>query len=64
VTKAVYFEVLREVLDLIGCCEQNDSIQIVRKMKQIVPEFLSKNSSYELLDAKAGKEKNALLINA
>jgi FlaA1/EpsC-like NDP-sugar epimerase len=38
------------ILDLIGSCNQDDSFGIVNKMKKIIPEFISKNSEYELLD--------------
>jgi hypothetical protein len=30
--------------------EKNDNFELVKKMKEIVPEFISKNSVYEVLD--------------
>ncbi|PCH68915.1 MAG: polysaccharide biosynthesis protein [Bacteroidetes bacterium] len=42
--------VSREVELLIGLCYQHDHLITVRKMKEIVPEFVSQNSIYESLD--------------
>lgn len=45
------FDVLNtDIEELIGIANRFDSDQIVSKMKQIVPEFKSMNSTFELLD--------------
>lgn len=43
-------EVLPEIDRLIDLRHSNDNMRIVKAMKTIVPEFLSKNSVYEALD--------------
>ncbi|MFQ3579852.1 MAG: polysaccharide biosynthesis protein, partial [Bacteroidales bacterium] len=45
-------EVCKQIHDLIEIAKTYDKFKIVRKMKEIVPEFISKNSIYEALDAK------------
>jgi len=40
----------RVITDLLQINKQNNSEAVVRRMKEIVPEFLSKNSIYERLD--------------
>ena len=40
----------RDVNELIAMFDEQDNEAIVRKMKAIVPEFISKNSVYEKLD--------------
>lgn len=52
-----YDYVKSEVDDLIDVCQTYDNMKIVAKMKQIVPEFVSQNSAYEVLDNK-NKESN------
>lgn len=51
----------KEINELIKMSQTTDSLEIVKKMKNIVPEFISQNSIYEILDIKngvvAGKEK-------
>ena len=44
--------VKREVENLIATGKEGDKFDIVRKMKEIVPEFISKNSVFEVLDNK------------
>ncbi|MEP7167972.1 MAG: nucleoside-diphosphate sugar epimerase/dehydratase [Bacteroidota bacterium] len=45
------FEIIsNEIKDLIGLFDTQNNKAIVRKMKQIVPEFISQNSVYEELD--------------
>jgi len=45
------FEGIRVELDALNDLTINfDNYQLVKKMKDIVPEFISKNSSYEILD--------------
>lgn len=47
-----YDYVKSEVDNLIDVCQTYDNMKIVAKMKQIVPEFISQNSAYEVLDVK------------
>ena len=51
----------KKIDDLYTICEHYDKMATVRKMKQIVPEFKSKNSIYEELDAEldAARKKDA-----
>lgn len=42
--------ILADIQELIAICEQDDHSMLVRKMKEIVPEFKSKNSKFETLD--------------
>ena len=37
---------------LFELCETGDNISVVQKIKEIVPEFISRNSEYEVLDVK------------
>jgi FlaA1/EpsC-like NDP-sugar epimerase len=43
-------QILADIQELITICEQDDHSRLVKKMKEIVPEFKSKNSKYETLD--------------
>ena len=43
-------EVCRDIDDLINIAKKYDDMDTVRKMKEIVPEFKSNNSKYEVLD--------------
>lgn len=45
-----YNEVNQKISELINLYKQQDDLKIVAKMKEIVPEFKSKNSIYESLD--------------
>ena len=45
-----YADVEQKIEDLIQTARTADDMAIVRKMKAIVPEFLSKNSVYSSLD--------------
>ena len=45
-----YEEVAREINDLIEIAKRFDNMDTVRKMKEIVPEYKSNNSVYEVLD--------------
>ena len=45
-------EVSREIDDLVETAKTFDKMETVRKMKQIVPEYKSNNSVYEVLDNK------------
>ncbi|MBN1252668.1 MAG: polysaccharide biosynthesis protein [Bacteroidales bacterium] len=50
-TREYVFETIKEEIDLlINIIQLNNDYLIVRKMKEIVPEFLSQNSIYEELD--------------
>ena len=45
-----YDEVAAEIDDLIAISKQFNNMETVRKMKEIVPEYISNNSIYETLD--------------
>ena len=45
-----YDEVARQVDELVEISKRYDNMETVRKMKQIVPEYKSNNSVYEVLD--------------
>ncbi|RYU90210.1 polysaccharide biosynthesis protein [Mucilaginibacter terrigena] len=46
-----YKQVADDINDLILLNKQNDEMAMVNKMKEIVPEFISKNSKFENLDS-------------
>lgn len=46
-----YRQVVIDINELLDLNNSGSEIQVVKKMKCMVPEFLSKNSSYESLDA-------------
>jgi len=50
VREYAYNKVVNDVGDLVGLCKNGDELKAVKKMKMIVPEFLSKNSKFEELD--------------
>jgi len=43
-------QVISDIEHLLSLNKQNDVIAVVNKMKEIVPEFISKNSQFEVLD--------------
>jgi FlaA1/EpsC-like NDP-sugar epimerase len=45
-----YEQVRADIEELLNLNRQNDVFAVVNKMKEIVPEFISKNSEYEELD--------------
>ena len=45
-----YEDVCKDLDELDEICQTYDEMKIVRKMKQIVPEFKSNNSKYEEID--------------
>jgi len=45
-----YAQVHNDINELLALNKQNDILGVVNKMKEIVPEFISKNSEYEVLD--------------
>ncbi len=45
-----YEDVSREIDELVEIAKQFDNMATVRKMKEIVPEYVSNNSVYEVLD--------------
>jgi FlaA1/EpsC-like NDP-sugar epimerase len=47
-----YGVITKEIVELITLFDRQDNLAIVKKMKQIVPEFISQNSVYESLDKK------------
>lgn len=46
-----YEDALREIEELRDISVKYDDMETIRKMKQIVPEYVSKHSRYEVLDA-------------
>ncbi|MBI9068578.1 MAG: polysaccharide biosynthesis protein [Salinivirgaceae bacterium] len=50
VRKYPFEEVKPQIEELIGLLKTHNNLQIVNKMKMIVPEFISQNSIYEQLD--------------
>ena len=46
-----YEDALREIVELRDISVKYDDMETVRKMKHIVPEYVSKHSRYEVLDA-------------
>ena len=50
---STYFEkVSKDIDELVQISKQYDNMATVKKMKEIVPEYKSKNSEYEVLDKK------------
>ncbi len=45
-----YEEISRQIDSLINSLPLEDDMQIVRRMKELVPEYVSRNSKYEVLD--------------
>jgi FlaA1/EpsC-like NDP-sugar epimerase len=43
-------QVTQAILELVSLFNKQDNLAIVKKMKELVPEFISKNSIYEVLD--------------
>ncbi|MEN8119624.1 MAG: nucleoside-diphosphate sugar epimerase/dehydratase [Bacteroidota bacterium] len=43
-------QISHKISDLISLIPENDNFRIVRMMKEIVPEFKSQNSEYEIID--------------
>ena len=52
-----YDEVAKEIDELVEIAKKFDNMDTVRKMKEIVPEYKSNNSVYEVLDKKPAVEK-------
>ena len=52
-----YDEVAKEIDELVDIAKKFDNMDTVRKMKEIVPEYKSNNSVYEVLDKKSSMEK-------
>lgn len=49
-----YFEVQKQIDELVRLADSFDAMKIVAQMKAIVPEFVSRNSRYEVLDVAEG----------
>jgi len=59
-----YKEVSSDITELLTLNEQHDDVALVNKMKEIVPEFISKNSHFEFLDNINGNEEEIeVLLN-
>ena len=52
VRAADFKKVSKEINKLVEISKQYDNMATVKKMKEIVPEYKSKNSEYEVLDVK------------
>lgn len=57
VAEASHEEIAQDIVDLISCCDQNNDYELVHKMKRMIPEFLSKNSFYEIEEGTGTKER-------
>ena len=51
-----YHQVSKDINELLSLNSNANDLQVVKKMKEIVPEFISKNSRYERLDAYSSPE--------
>ncbi|MGZ3776999.1 MAG: polysaccharide biosynthesis protein, partial [Mucilaginibacter sp.] len=51
-----YKQVVTDIGELLELNEKHDDTALVYKMKEIVPEFISKNSHFEFLDTTSGDE--------
>jgi len=51
----------KQINDLMSSLSQTDDWELVARMKEIVPEFVSRNSCYESLDTENAKEVIALI---
>lgn len=59
-----YKQVIKDMEDLLELNKHHDDTALVNKMKDIVPEFISKNSYFEFLDNVSGNEEEIeILIN-
>ena len=57
-TESYSYEIISsKVNELMTLAEQQDNLAIVKKMKEIVPEFVSMNSDFEKLDTKVSVNK-------
>jgi len=50
VKEYAFEQISQKISDLIGLIPENNNLKIVRMMKEIVPEFISQNSEYEIID--------------
>jgi len=57
-----YDQVISDIAELLTLNKQHDDIAIVNKMKEIVPEFISKNSQFEVLDNNGSIEEDVFEI--
>lgn len=58
-----YRQVAEDINNLILLNKKGDEMAVVNKMKEIVPEFISKNSIFENLDSKQDDKKPELLLD-
>ena len=59
-----YKQVVDDIEELLTLNKHHDDVTLVNKMKEIVPEFISKNSHFEFLDNISGDEEEiGVLIN-
>jgi FlaA1/EpsC-like NDP-sugar epimerase len=56
-----YEQVLTDITELLTLNGHNNILAVVNKMKEIVPEFISRNSKFEELDNKAASKEGILV---
>lgn len=54
VSEHPFFQVSKAVVEIIELAKQESDFELVQKMKELVPEYKSKSSKYEVLDASTG----------
>jgi hypothetical protein len=54
-------KVASEIEDLHEMASNSSSLKIVKKMKEIVPEYKSNNSKYEILDKQTALAESGLM---
>jgi bifunctional N-acetylglucosamine-1-phosphate-uridyltransferase/glucosamine-1-phosphate-acetyltransferase GlmU-like protein len=47
-----YEDVLNHIIEIAAAAQHENDVFVVGKIKQLVPEYISKNSVFELLDQK------------
>src|SRR5471030_1232578 len=57
-----YKQVKADIDELLTLNKQHDDVVLVNKMKEIVPEFISKNSHFEFLDNIGGDEEEIAVL--
>jgi FlaA1/EpsC-like NDP-sugar epimerase len=57
-----YDQVIADIAQLLELNKHHDVVDVVNKMKEIVPEFISKNSQFEILDNNDNVEEGVLEV--
>gem|GEM_PF-5443856 len=55
-----YTKIAEDIATLGRITQNNNEFDVVKKMKEIVPEFVSKNSKFEDLDQSYEREEEAI----